>query len=158
MFPFIFLQHILIGPVFIYLFFPPHSNFKKEFFEVQLIYSVMLVYGVEPSDSVICFLTFFLLEFIVRYGILVFSTVQQDFSCLCQPCQAAQFSSKHTPNLHLGFPRHQSRRMVTDRTLFLFSLPCCVLPVLCRQKSDHSLCHFQVAIQFTPLLKGEEKL
>ena len=82
----------------------------------------------------------------------------RDFSCLCQPCQAAQFSSKHTPNLHLGFPRHQSRRMVTDGTLFLFSLPCCVLPVLCRQKSDHSLCHFQVAIQFTPLLKGEEKL
>lgn len=52
----------------------------------------------------------------------------------------------------------QSQHVVTDWTLFLFSLPRCALPVLCRQKSNHDLCHFQVAIQFTPLLKREEKL
>lgn len=54
----------------------------------------------------------------------------RDFSCLCQPCQAAQFSSKHTPNLHLGFPRHQSRRMDGTRagawwqTELYFCFPC----------------------------------
>ena len=52
----------------------------------------------------------------------------------------------------------QSRHVVTEPTLFLFSLPRCALPVLCRQKQHQYLCRFQVAIQFTPLLKGEEKL
>ena len=52
----------------------------------------------------------------------------------------------------------QSRHVVTEPTLFLFSLPRCALPVLCRQKQHQYLCRFQVAIQFTPLLIGEEKL
>ena len=51
----------------------------------------------------------------------------RDFSCLCQSCQAAQFSSRHTPNLRLGFPRHQTEPARGDRanSIFVFSAPLC---------------------------------
>lgn len=51
----------------------------------------------------------------------------RDFNCLCQPCQAAQFSSKYTRNLHLRFPRHQTEPARGDRlnSVFVFFAPLC---------------------------------